>query len=714
MKSPPFIAAALTFWLGMSSLSAAEATVKSFSPSSDKAQSLGTASNRWDTVFSKKINDGEGNEIDVGEAAAAIGVAQARDHAALTVESRAAADAHPIAAISGLAAILQPAAAGSDGLMSADDKSKLDDIDNARLVYKNQNNDIRLEARATLLGAGIDGGERQLIRLSPDNRVQVGDNQVPLTVRASERPSVAAGSQSGQAGEKIAYLSDLAPYATVERLAGGLANKADLVDGAVPLPQLPPQAVSQLWEVDAPSGLTGLAQATAGDFARIGGGSEQGHVYTLTASDPSRLENWIDITAEDVVLSVNGKNGIVSLGLADLPDVAASLAGKAPLASPALTGTPTAPTQNVGDNTDKIATTAFVKKQGYVTSGDLGVDLTSYAKLNSPALTGTPTAPTAAAGTNTTQLATTAFVNAKAAGYLPLAGGTLSGNLALPSSSNISFGSAVGGKLNLYATSYQLGIESGTLFYRTGGIHKFYRDSTEQFRIDNNDIYIKNGTGVQTQLNAKAPLTSPALTGAPTAPTPASTDNSTRIATTAFVRAATASNSGAIVGEIRLLPFRKANLPAGWYYPSGDYFALTSAVGKALAALPAEYKSDWGIVVSGQTIRLFDPEKFFAVDGAGATVGRFLRAVDGATRLPGSVQSDAIRNITGYHGWTGVAAANNYSGALFGDLTGMGYSWPSGPYLGLILHFDASRAIPTADENRPNEVGLTPAIYLGA
>lgn len=37
-------------------------------------------------------------------------------------------------------------------------------------------------------------------------------------------------------------------------------------------------------------------------------------------------------------------------------------------------------------------------------------DLASYAPLASPALTGTPTAPTATAGTNTTQIATTAFV----------------------------------------------------------------------------------------------------------------------------------------------------------------------------------------------------------------------------------------------------------------------------------------------------------------
>lgn len=40
--------------------------------------------------------------------------------------------------------------------------------------------------------------------------------------------------------------------------------------------------------------------------------------------------------------------------------------------------------------------------------------ISSKADLNSPALTGTPTAPTAAAGTNTTQLATTAFVIANA------------------------------------------------------------------------------------------------------------------------------------------------------------------------------------------------------------------------------------------------------------------------------------------------------------
>lgn len=89
-----------------------------------------------------------------------------------------------------------------------------------------------------------------------------------------------------------------------------------------------------------------------------------------------------------------------------------ALALKAPLASPALTGSPTAPTQTALDNSTKVATTAY-------TDTAVGVETTARttaealkAPLASPTLTGTPAAPTAALGTNTTQLATTAFVQA--------------------------------------------------------------------------------------------------------------------------------------------------------------------------------------------------------------------------------------------------------------------------------------------------------------
>lgn len=78
----------------------------------------------------------------------------------------------------------------------------------------------------------------------------------------------------------------------------------------------------------------------------------------------------------------------------------------APLASPALTGNPTAPTQTAGDSSTKLATTAFV-----TTADNL------KAPLASPTLTGTPAAPTPATATNTTQIATTAFVKAQL--YIP-------------------------------------------------------------------------------------------------------------------------------------------------------------------------------------------------------------------------------------------------------------------------------------------------------
>lgn len=50
-------------------------------------------------------------------------------------------------------------------------------------------------------------------------------------------------------------------------------------------------------------------------------------------------------------------------------------------------------------------------KADYYTKTEEDALLATKAPLGSPALTGTPTAPTAAAGTDTTQIATTAFVH---------------------------------------------------------------------------------------------------------------------------------------------------------------------------------------------------------------------------------------------------------------------------------------------------------------
>jgi hypothetical protein len=104
---------------------------------------------------------------------------------------------------------------------------------------------------------------------------------------------------------------------------------------------------------------------------------------------------------------------------------------KAPLASPVLTGTPTAPTPLQTVDNDQLATTHYVHiaidnlKTGapalYDTLAKIGTWLEANdtelaqaisfkASLVSPAFTGTPTAPTPVGGTNTTQIATTEFV----------------------------------------------------------------------------------------------------------------------------------------------------------------------------------------------------------------------------------------------------------------------------------------------------------------
>ena len=70
--------------------------------------------------------------------------------------------------------------------------------------------------------------------------------------------------------------------------------------------------------------------------------------------------------------------------------------------SPTLTGIPVAPTASEGTSTNQIATTAFVMSE---------IANANHASLESPRFSGTPKAPTAASGTNTEQIATTAFVN---------------------------------------------------------------------------------------------------------------------------------------------------------------------------------------------------------------------------------------------------------------------------------------------------------------
>lgn len=98
----------------------------------------------------------------------------------------------------------------------------------------------------------------------------------------------------------------------------------------------------------------GIPQGEKGDT-----GSDEWGTITGTLSDQTDLQDALNakqntLTFDDAPTD-NSDNPVKSNGIYD------ALALKAPLASPALTGTPTAPTATSGTNTTQIATTAYVR-----------------------------------------------------------------------------------------------------------------------------------------------------------------------------------------------------------------------------------------------------------------------------------------------------------------------------------------------------------------
>ena len=177
--------------------------------------------------------------------------------------------------------------------------------------------------------------------------------------------------------------------------------------------------------------------------------------------------------------------------------------------------------------------------------------------------------------------------------------------------------------------------------------------------------------------------------------------------------------NGDMIGDQRLMPFRRDELPFGWYFRNGDNFLLDSPQGQALNGLSANYKRDHNI-----TIKTIDGKQYINVPTAFAPDGRgyFVRAVDGRVRQVGSVEGDAIRNIRGAlqdgPGQAFIGHDNVTNGMTDGAISIRlsGDEWLQNGTRHLrwaFFDFDASRVVPTAHENRPVNIGMTPVIYLG-
>ena len=273
-----------------------------------------------------------------------------------------------------------------------------------------------------------------------------------------------------------------------------------------------------------------------------------------------------------------------------------------------------------------------------------------WAPVASPALTGTPTAPTAVDGTNTTQIATTAFVNAEIAADRPFEDTTA--NIKMDGAQSV-----------------------GTLNTVARGDHVHPTDTS------------------------RAPLASPALTGTPTAPTPATGTRTTQLATTAFVGAE--SQIAAPTGSV--YTFAGATVPTGWLKCNGALLSRTT-----YAALFAVIGTTYGAGDGSTTFALPDLRGEFV---RGFDDGR---AIDSGRAL-GSKQGDAIRNMSGEVRFQTVTGGDQLiwlsSGVFSHSADSMqgshnqiasvgGGSWEQ------ILSFSADKDVPTAAENRPRNVAM--------
>ncbi|MEQ5113886.1 hypothetical protein [Morganella morganii] len=161
------------------------------------------------------------------------------------------------------------------------------------------------------------------------------------------------------------------------------------------------------------------------------------------------------------------------------------------------------------------------------------------------------------------------------------------------------------------------------------------------------------------------------------------------------------------VGALSYFMQHHTNLPEKWYSLNGDKFSITSPQGIAIKSLPASTKSDWGIVESGGMINL---PQIWQPDGRVP----FLRPVNGTGRRPGNVDGDKIRNITGTNIRVLQAGAVNNPGGAFrysadNSITGVG----SGTVQLFKVDFNAGDVVPTGSENKPLDIGVSVAVYLG-
>lgn len=149
---------------------------------------------------------------------------------------------------------------------------------------------------------------------------------------------------------------------------GAAAGNVPVLDSTGKLPEavIPAVAITDTYVVNTQAAMLALV-AQRGDVAVR---SDLSETYILKTTPASTLANWVKLpNPTGAVTSVAGRTGAVVLTKADvgLSNVANETKAQL-LTNAALAGVPTAPTAAAATSNTQLATTAFVKAQGYITA----------------------------------------------------------------------------------------------------------------------------------------------------------------------------------------------------------------------------------------------------------------------------------------------------------------------------------------------------------
>lgn len=297
------------------------------------------------------------------------------------------------------------------------------------------------------------------------------------------------------------------------------------------------------------------------------------------------------------------------------------------------------------------------------------------APLVSPALTGTPTVPTKPALTDSTAAASTAYADAAVAVETGRAETAEAGLYTKPGGGipSTDLTSGVQTDLGLAVTAVQsVTAADGTVVTAGTGTAPTVRVGT----ISESQV-----TGLASDLASKAPLASPALTGAPTAPTAAALTNSTRLATTAYTDTAVAvETSRAEAAEATKLAAASnladvASAPTALGNLGGVPTARTLTAGTGLTGggdltanrtLTVAYGTTAGTAAQGNDTRL----------GLAASAVQSVTAADGTITVAGTSTAPTVAvgvvSETQVTGLTADLAARLVAASNLSDLTNAG------------------------------------------